>query len=88
MEALPDISHELSEHEKDVITRRIAKVLEQNHHLFSDLRRIGYNPIRIAHEAYKQTREDLQLAELDTNITLETEPPDVSTGRELDKTNY
>ena len=81
MESLQEGTHELSAHMRDVITKRVATVLEQNHHVFSVLRRIGYNPMRIAQETYKQTCEDLGLDQLDLNITLETEPSEVSTER-------
>ena len=87
VESLQEGTHELSAHTRDVITKRVATVLEQNHHVFSVLGRIGYNPMRIAQEACKQTCEDLGMDQLAPDITLETEPPKESIEQELDKTS-
>ena len=86
-ESLREWIDKSSTHEKDVITKRVARTLEQNHNWFLVLRRINYNPMKIAQEAYEKTRKDLGLDQLDPSITLGTESQDMRAGQEVDQTN-
>ncbi len=86
-ESLQDRINELSTRKREVITKRIARALKQNHQRLLVLRDSGDKPMVIAQEAYEQTREDLGLDQFDPIITLGEKHSDVRPRQGTDQPN-